>query len=51
VLDQLLERAKSLGGIWIAPLGEIAEHVHNATPPEQARPVPVVRIDDDVYGG
>ena len=30
---------------------EIAEHVHNATPPEQARPVPVVRIDDDVYGG
>jgi peptidoglycan/xylan/chitin deacetylase (PgdA/CDA1 family) len=50
VLDRLLEHAKALGGVWIAPLFEIAEHVHQTTPPEQARPVPVVRIDDDVYG-
>jgi peptidoglycan/xylan/chitin deacetylase (PgdA/CDA1 family) len=49
VLDRLLELARTLDGVWIAPLGEIAEHVHTTTPPGQARPVPVVQFEDGIY--
>jgi peptidoglycan/xylan/chitin deacetylase (PgdA/CDA1 family) len=50
-LERLVERAHDLGGVWIAPLGEIAAHTRAAIPAEEARPVPVVQIEEDIYGG
>jgi hypothetical protein len=49
-LERIVERARELGGIWIAPVGEIAAHTRKAIPAADARPVPVVQIEKDVYG-
>ena len=49
-LERIVERARELGGIWIAPVGEIAAHTRKAIPAADARPVPVVQIAKDVYG-
>ena len=49
-LERLVERARELGGIWIAPAGEIAAHVRAAIPAGEARPVTPVEIEEDVYG-
>jgi peptidoglycan-N-acetylglucosamine deacetylase len=50
-LERVVERARELGGIWIAPAGEIAAHVRSAIPASEARPVVPVEIEEDVYGG
>jgi peptidoglycan-N-acetylglucosamine deacetylase len=50
-LERIVERAGELGGVWIAPLGEIATHTRTVIPAEDARPVPVVHLKEDVYGG
>ena len=50
-LERLVERARELGGIWIASAGEIAAHVKAAIPSGEARPVVPVEIEADVYGG
>jgi peptidoglycan-N-acetylglucosamine deacetylase len=49
-LERLVERARGLEGVWVAPLGEIAAHVRATIPADDARPVPVVTIEEDVYG-
>ncbi|MGH3074840.1 MAG: polysaccharide deacetylase family protein, partial [Gaiellales bacterium] len=49
-LERIVERARALGGVWIAPVGEIAAHTRKAIPADEARPVPVVQIEKDVYG-
>jgi peptidoglycan/xylan/chitin deacetylase (PgdA/CDA1 family) len=49
-LERVVERARELGGVWIAPVGEIAAHTRRAIPAEHARPVPAVQIEEDVYG-
>jgi hypothetical protein len=49
-LERVVEHARSAGGIWIAPLGEIAAHTRTVIPEGDARPVPAVHIGDDVYG-
>jgi peptidoglycan/xylan/chitin deacetylase (PgdA/CDA1 family) len=50
-LERVVERARELGGIWIAPAGEIAAHVKSTIPASEARPVVPVEIEEDVYGG
>jgi peptidoglycan/xylan/chitin deacetylase (PgdA/CDA1 family) len=50
-LERVVERARDLGGIWIASAGEIAAHVRSTIPDEDARPVSPVEIEEDVYGG
>src|SRR6476661_7089265 len=50
-LERIVERARELGGIWIAPVGEIAAHTRKAIPAADARPVVPVEIEADVYGG
>ena len=50
-LWHLVEHARTVGGVWIAPLGEIAAHARTAIDSADARPVPVTRIGDDVYPG
>jgi len=50
-LERIIERARVLRGIWIAPAGEIAAHVKGAIAPEDARAVTPVEIEEDVYGG
>jgi peptidoglycan/xylan/chitin deacetylase (PgdA/CDA1 family) len=50
-LERVVERARNLGGIWIASAGEIAAHVKQAIPASEARPVAPVQIEEDVYGG
>ena len=50
-LERVVERARELGGVWIAPAGEIAAHTRTAIAATDARPVPIVRIEEDVYGG
>jgi hypothetical protein len=37
--------------VWIAPVGEIAAHTRAAIPAGDARPVPAVQLEEDVYGG
>ena len=49
-LERLTVHARALEGLWVAPLGEIARHTLAAVPPAEARPVPVVSIEEDVYG-
>jgi peptidoglycan/xylan/chitin deacetylase (PgdA/CDA1 family) len=49
-LERLLERARELGGVWIAPAGEIAAHTRGAIPSGEARPVAALRIEEDIYG-
>ena len=48
-LEKLAEHARSLEGVWVAPLGEIASHTLSSVPRADARPVPVVTIPEDVY--
>ncbi|HSD03104.1 MAG TPA: polysaccharide deacetylase [Gaiellales bacterium] len=50
-LERIIERARVLGGIWIASAGEIAAHVKGTIAPEDARAVTPVEIEEDVYGG
>jgi peptidoglycan/xylan/chitin deacetylase (PgdA/CDA1 family) len=50
-LERIIERARELGGIWIASAGEIAAHARSAIAPEDARAVTPVEIEEDVYGG
>jgi peptidoglycan/xylan/chitin deacetylase (PgdA/CDA1 family) len=50
-LERVVERARELGGIWIASAGEIAAHVKQSIPASEARPVAPVQIEEDVYGG
>ena len=49
-LERLLDRARDIGGIWIATAGEIAAHTKTAIPATDARPVTPVEIEEDVYG-
>jgi peptidoglycan/xylan/chitin deacetylase (PgdA/CDA1 family) len=49
-LERVVDRARDLGGIWIAPAGEIAAHVRAAIPESDARPITPVEIEEDVYG-
>jgi peptidoglycan/xylan/chitin deacetylase (PgdA/CDA1 family) len=49
-LERIIERARELGGIWIAPAGQIAAHVKSALAPNDARAVTPVEIEEDVYG-
>jgi peptidoglycan/xylan/chitin deacetylase (PgdA/CDA1 family) len=48
-LEKLAVHARSLEGVWVAPLGEIARHTLSSVPAADARPVPVVTIPEDVY--
>jgi peptidoglycan/xylan/chitin deacetylase (PgdA/CDA1 family) len=48
-LEKLAVHARSLEGLWVAPLGEIARHTLDSVPAADARPVPVVTIPEDVY--
>jgi peptidoglycan/xylan/chitin deacetylase (PgdA/CDA1 family) len=50
-LERLIERAREVGGVWIAAAGEIAAHTKSAIPAADARPVTPVEIEEDVYGG
>ena len=50
-LQRVVERARELGGVWIAPAGEIAAHARTAIAAADARPVPIVQLEEDVYGG
>jgi peptidoglycan-N-acetylglucosamine deacetylase len=50
-LERLLQRARELEGVWIAPAGEIAAHVRRAIPAAEARRVAELRIEEDIYGG
>ncbi|MGN6380371.1 MAG: polysaccharide deacetylase family protein [Gaiellales bacterium] len=49
-LERLAVHARGLEGLWVAPLGEIARHTLDSVPEGEARPVPVVTIEEDVYG-
>jgi peptidoglycan-N-acetylglucosamine deacetylase len=49
-LERIVERARDIGGIWIASAGEIAAHARSAIAPEDARAVTPVEIEEDVYG-
>ena len=49
-LERVVEHARAGGGIWIAPLGEIAAHTRTVIAEADARPVPAVHIEEDVYG-
>ena len=48
-LEKLAVHARSLDGLWVAPLGEIARHTLDSVPAADARPVPVVIIPENVY--
>jgi peptidoglycan-N-acetylglucosamine deacetylase len=48
-LERLVEHAKARGDLWMAPLGEIADHARATIPAGQARPVPACTIEEDVY--
>jgi peptidoglycan/xylan/chitin deacetylase (PgdA/CDA1 family) len=48
-LERVVEHARAAGGIWIAPLGEIAAHTRTVIAEADARPVPAVHIEEDVY--
>jgi peptidoglycan-N-acetylglucosamine deacetylase len=50
-LERVVERARELGGIWIASAGEIAAHVKRAIPASEARSVAPVQIEEDIYDG
>jgi peptidoglycan-N-acetylglucosamine deacetylase len=49
-LERLLEHASARGDLWMASLGEVAEHALQEIAPSEQRPVPVCTIEDDVYG-
>jgi peptidoglycan/xylan/chitin deacetylase (PgdA/CDA1 family) len=49
-LERVVEHARAAGGIWIASLGEIAAHTRTVIAEADARPVPAVHIEEDVYG-
>ena len=49
-LERVIEHARATGGIWIAPLGEIAAHTRTVIAEADARPVPSVHIEEGVYG-
>lgn len=44
-LDQLVERMESLEGLWVATLGEIADHTRSVAPIVRAFPEPSVDVD------
>jgi peptidoglycan-N-acetylglucosamine deacetylase len=48
-LERVVEHARAAGGIWIAPLGEIAAHTRTVIAEADARPVPAVHIEEGVY--
>jgi peptidoglycan/xylan/chitin deacetylase (PgdA/CDA1 family) len=48
-LERVVEHARAAGGIWIAPLGEIAAHTRTVIAQADARPVPAVHLQDGVY--
>jgi hypothetical protein len=48
-LERVVDHARAAGGIWIAPLSEIAAHVRTVVAETDARPVPSVHIEEDVY--
>jgi peptidoglycan-N-acetylglucosamine deacetylase len=48
-LEKLAVHARTVEGLWVAPLGEIASHTLGSVPQADARPVPVVTIPDGVY--
>jgi peptidoglycan-N-acetylglucosamine deacetylase len=48
-LERVVEHARAAGGIWIASLGEIAAHTRTVIAEADARPVPAVHIEEDVY--
>jgi peptidoglycan-N-acetylglucosamine deacetylase len=50
-LERVVERARELGGIWIASAGEIAAHVKQSIPASEARSVAPVQIEEDIYDG
>jgi len=48
-LERIVEHARAAGGIWIAPLSEIAAHARAVVPETDARPVPSVHIEEGMY--
>jgi hypothetical protein len=48
-LERVVEHARAAGGIWIAPLGEIAAHTRTVLAEADARPVPSVHIEEGIY--
>ena len=48
-LERVIEHARAAGGIWIAPLGEIAAHTRTVIAEADARPVPSVHIKEGIY--
>jgi peptidoglycan-N-acetylglucosamine deacetylase len=48
-LERVIEHARATGGIWIAPLGEIAAHTRTVIAEADARPVPSVHIEEGIY--
>ena len=48
-LERVVDHARAAGGIWIAPLGEIAAHVRAVVAETDARPVPSVHIEEGIY--
>jgi peptidoglycan/xylan/chitin deacetylase (PgdA/CDA1 family) len=50
-LERVIEHAREAGGIWIAPLGEIAAHTRTVIAEADALPVPVMRLEEGVYDG
>jgi peptidoglycan-N-acetylglucosamine deacetylase len=48
-LERVVEHARGAGGIWIAPLSEIAAHTRAVVPEADARPVPSVHIQEGIY--
>ncbi|HEX5558913.1 MAG TPA: polysaccharide deacetylase [Gaiellales bacterium] len=48
-LERVVEHARAAGGIWIAPLSEIAAHTRSVIPDTDARPVPSVHIEEGIY--
>ena len=48
-LERVVEHARAAGGIWIAPLSEIAAHARSVVAEADARPVPSVHIEEGIY--
>ena len=44
-LDRLIERMKSLDGLWITTVGEVARHTASLHPPPRTCPQPVIPAD------
>jgi peptidoglycan/xylan/chitin deacetylase (PgdA/CDA1 family) len=49
-LERVVDHARGAGGIWIAPLSEIAAHARSVIAETDARPVPSVHVEDGIYG-